>query len=315
MFIPEVKSKSTEDISILIKLDNHSFNYICECGDASALTVKDCQNTRAIFISHTHIDHFINFDFILRHQIGTGKRVIVCGPEGITKQIQAKIKAYQWNLISSDAITYEIREIRQEQQVLRAEIIPPLWEIKELEPINDEFVYSNEIFDVSVVILDHKTDSISYLFKEKNTLKINLSQTDFKGGPWVRTLMSAYENNLGEKKIMIDNKAYQAKDLFQLMILKEGDSLGIIMDHAANEANHAKIKVKFTNCNKVFIESFYKEEDKEFATLNYHSYTKASAKIMKACNVETAIPVHFSRKYNEEDLVTLLSEFHEAFSL
>jgi len=77
MFLPEVKSKFNEDISILIKLDNYSSNFICECGDASDLTVKECQNTEAIFVSHTHIDHFINFDFILRHQIGIGRRKMV----------------------------------------------------------------------------------------------------------------------------------------------------------------------------------------------------------------------------------------------
>ncbi|MEL6834014.1 MAG: hypothetical protein AAFP77_13560 [Bacteroidota bacterium] len=61
-----VKSQENEDISILVKADNHSFNYICDCGDASDLTIRECQDTAAIFLSHTHIDHFVNFDFILR---------------------------------------------------------------------------------------------------------------------------------------------------------------------------------------------------------------------------------------------------------
>ena len=68
MILPELKSKIGEDISILVRLDNHTPSYICECGDASELTLKECQNTEGIFISHTHIDHFINFDQILRHQ-------------------------------------------------------------------------------------------------------------------------------------------------------------------------------------------------------------------------------------------------------
>ncbi len=48
MFLPEIKSEPSEDISILIKLDNHSDFYLCECGQASRLTVKDCQQTTAI---------------------------------------------------------------------------------------------------------------------------------------------------------------------------------------------------------------------------------------------------------------------------
>ena len=95
------------------------------------------------------------------------------------------------------------------------------------------------------------------------------------------------------------------------MEIIKGDTLGIIMDHAANKSNHSKIKSIFQDCNKVFIESFYKTEDKELAKLNYHSYSTESARIMKACNVNTAIPVHFSRKYNEEEIEVLLQEFND----
>lgn len=310
MFLPEVKSKVNEDISILIKLDNYSFNLICECGDASGLTVKECQNTEAIFISHTHIDHFINFDFILRHQIGIGRRIIICGPEGITQQVQSKIKGYQWNLIEENSITYEIREIKKDGHIEIAEINPPHWEIKTLENKNPDTLYKNERFSVDFVILDHKTDSIAYLFQEEDTVKIDLSKSEFKGGIWVRELKTAYEQGNETALIKIENKDYQAAELFYMLETKKGDSLGVIMDHAANEANHKKIQSIFQDCNQAFIECFYKAEDKEFAKLNFHSYSEESAKIMKICNIKKATPVHFSRKYKEEEVKVLMEEFY-----
>ncbi len=311
MFLPEVKSKVNEDISILIKLDNYSFNFICECGDASGLTVKECQNTEAIFISHTHIDHFINFDFILRHQIGIGRRIIICGPEGITQQVQSKIKGYQWNLIEENSITYEIREIKKNGQVEIAEINPPHWEIIALENKHPDTLYKNEKFTVDFAILDHKTDSIAYLFKEDDTVKIDISKSEFKGGQWVRELKNAYEEGNESSLIKIEDQDFKAEELFFMLETKKGDSLGVIMDHAAHPANHAKIKSLFQDCNQAFIECFYKAEDKEFAQLNYHSYSEESAKIMKACNVQKAIPVHFSRKYKEEEVKVLLEEFYD----
>ena len=93
MFQPEVKSKIGEDISILVKVDNHPWNYLCECGDASGLRVKEVQNCNAVFISHTHIDHFVNFDAVIRHQIGVQRRIVICGPKGIAQQVQSKIKS------------------------------------------------------------------------------------------------------------------------------------------------------------------------------------------------------------------------------
>ena len=194
MFLPEIKSKAGEDISILIQLDNYSFNFICDCGDASNLTVKDCQNTEAIFISHTHIDHFINFDFILRHQVGIGKRVIICGPEGIIRQVQSKLQAYQWNLIEENSITYEVREIKANGEIIRSELNPPHWDRIALDKDTLKGLYRNDRFEVDFVILDHKTDSIAYLFREKDRVKIDISKSPFKGGPWVRALKNAFEN-------------------------------------------------------------------------------------------------------------------------
>lgn len=333
MFIPELKSQSNEDICILIKLDNHTGNYICECGDASKLTVKECQNTNAIFISHTHIDHFVNFDFILRHQIGIGRKVVVCGPKGITQQVQAKIKGYTWNLIEEGAIIYEIREIVDETTIQIAQILPPIWDIEVLDIVkatnaqtlqttdNDSLnptianpIFEDDRFKVNFTILDHKTPSIAYLFQEEDSVNIDIAESGFRGGIWVRELKTAFEENDESKSITIDDKTYQAKDLFYLLNIKKGDSLGVVMDHAIDEANHQKIEKLFKDCNKVFIESFYKEADKDFAKSNFHSYSLESAKIMRKCGVKEAIPVHFSRKYSEQEVAELIEEFDGIFS-
>ncbi|TPN86787.1 MBL fold metallo-hydrolase [Aquimarina algicola] len=312
MFKSEIKSKTYEDISILIKIDNHPYNYICDCGDASDLTVKEIQNTNAIFISHTHIDHFVNFDTILRHQIGIQRRVVICGPKGIAEHVQLKIKGYTWNLINEDAITYEIREILSENNILVYEIKPPYWELKKITKIQDNIIFKEKSFVVSAVILDHKIPSIAYKFVENDTVKIDISTTDFTGGKWIAALKEAFLTNAAHQEIIIRDKSYIAKELFHMLHVQKGDSLGIIMDHAANEPNHTKIKEHFYQCNKVYIESFYKNEDKEQAELNYHSYASISAQIMKLSEVVEAIPVHFSRRYKEDDVTTLIQEFETA---
>ena len=64
MLFGELKNLPNEDISILVTADNHSGKYLCECGTASKLTPKECHDINAVFISHTHIDHFVHFDSI-----------------------------------------------------------------------------------------------------------------------------------------------------------------------------------------------------------------------------------------------------------
>lgn len=311
MFKAEIISEPNEDICILLKVENHSFNYICECGEAKNLTVKDCQNANAIFISHTHIDHFVNFDTILRHQIGIQRRVVIVGPLGIINQVQNRIKSYCWNLIEKGAISYEIREIITENHYNSAVLQPPFWEKEEEKTVSEAIIFKEKQFSVTYSVLDHKTNSIAYLFKANDSIKITLSK-DFKGGKWVSELKTAFKSNDENKEINVNGKLYKSKDLFDLIHVKKGKRLGLIMDHAAHEENHLKIKNKFTDCDEVFMECFYKNDDKEFAIKNYHSYAAKSGEIMKLCNVDKAIPVHFSRKYNEQDIIALIAEFEAA---
>ncbi|MEM7373413.1 MAG: hypothetical protein AAF587_32605 [Bacteroidota bacterium] len=117
------------------------------------------------------------------------------------------------------------------------------------------------------------------------------------------------KNDEKSRIITIEDQTYTSESLFHLLHIQEGDSLGIIMDHAASEDNHNKIRHHFFNCRQVFIESFYKEEDKEQARINDHSYSTMSARVMRVCRVRHPIPVHFSRKYNEDEIKELISEF------
>lgn len=313
MIYSELKNQVDEDISILVKLDNHPWNYLCECGDASKLTVKEIQNCNAIFISHTHIDHFANFDSVIRHQLGIQRKVVICGPEHIAAQIQHRILSYSWNLIHEDSITYEIRELTSSNELITYELRPPLWELKRCSRVASQILYKDKNFEVSGILLNHKIPTLAYKFTENDSVKINLSNSPFKGGKWVHELKEAFLQQANHTPINLDNKQYTAEELFYLLHIEKGDSLGIIMDHAPSEENHEKIKKHFYQCNTVLIESFYKNEDQHFAELNYHSFARMSGTIMRLSAVKHPIPVHFSRKYGEEDIKTLTSEFFDAF--
>ncbi|MCP4521624.1 MAG: peptidase [Cytophagales bacterium] len=311
MFTVEIKSEPNEDICLLIKVANHSFNYICDCGEAKNLGVKECQDTQAIFISHTHIDHFVNFDTILRHQIGMGKKVIICGPNGIINQVQNRIKSYCWNLIAEGAISYEIREINGDGKIRTVALNPPLWEQEKETVYDSPLAFEEKDFVVEYEILDHKTDSIAYLFKGKDKTKIQL-ENGFKGGKWVSELKNLYEQGQENVSLAIDGTEYLSKDLFCMVKTEKGKTVGVIMDHDTSAENHEKILNKFQNCDEAYIECFYKNEDKEFALKNAHSYAAMSGEIMKKCKVKKAIPVHFSRKYGQEEVQELITQFEES---
>ncbi|WP_347216620.1 peptidase [Chryseobacterium sp.] len=311
MLQAEIKSLLKEDISILVKVPNSGKHYLCDCGEASLLTVKEAQTISAIFISHTHIDHFANFDGIFRHQIGSTEKVVICGPKNIHQQIEARLKSYTWNLVAENAIEYEIREIISREVINVYTIRPPYWNLEYVKTQN--VLFEDEYVNVDFAILDHKTDSIAYLFKEKDSVTFHENASDFKKGKWISELKTAFENNDLDKEIEIEGTSYKASDLFHLLTRNEGYKLGVIMDHAVDEDNYKEIKSVFSNADKVYIETFYKDTDQEFAKINYHSFASASGKIMRDCMVKEAIPIHFSRRYTEDDQQEIETAFYKAF--
>jgi ribonuclease Z len=68
-----------------------------------------------IFISHTHLDHFIGFDTVLRVALGRGKTIRLFGPPGIIQNVQGKLRGYTWNLVDGYPLVLDVREFGAER--------------------------------------------------------------------------------------------------------------------------------------------------------------------------------------------------------
>ena len=59
-----------------------------DLGENHSLSSKYILKVTHIFITHTHIDHFIGFDRLLRLFIGREKNLYLFGPEGFINNIE-----------------------------------------------------------------------------------------------------------------------------------------------------------------------------------------------------------------------------------
>lgn len=315
-----IKSRPDEDICLMLNFENHAYNYLCDCGMASDLSVKDCRDTAAIFVSHTHIDHFINFDGIMRHQLAIGRRVVICGPKGIGRNVQAKMLSFSWDLLAYDdkAVSYEVREIDDNGNVDIYLLETPKWELKHLERLeNPEFIYQNELFFVRFTLLYHGINTVAYLFEEQAKIKIDNSKLPFRAGKWIQTLKTAFADNTPDIDIVIDaDNSQKAGDLFYLLELQRGFRTAYVIDHAATESNFDKIRTLCQDADELYIESYYGMAERDMAEKNKHSVAAFSGKVAREANVKKAVPVHFSRRYHEEEQrAELLKEFYTAFGV
>ena len=312
-----LKSRVEEDICVQLQPENHARKYLCDCGYASDITVADCHDIEAIFVSHTHIDHFIGFNLIVRHQLAIGRRVVVCGPQGIAASVQAQLLSFNWNLLKVDekAVWYEVREIHGGNQIQVYELRSPEWKLQKVRSYQSEIVFENEALIVRYTALFHGIDTIAYLFSEPDKLKIQTENLPYPAGKWIKLLKNAYLTAQEDIAIEINaSLSVKAKDLFHLLQLECGYKVGYIMDHRASEENHEKICRLFANADEVYIEAYYREEERTLADKNNHSTAQQSGLVAKRANIRKVIPVHFSRRYHQfDERAALLTECFEAF--
>ena len=74
---------------------------IFDLGDIHSLSTRDILKISHIFITHTHMDHFVGFDRVLRLFLGREKNLYMYGPEGFIKNVEGKLAGYSWNLVGN----------------------------------------------------------------------------------------------------------------------------------------------------------------------------------------------------------------------
>lgn len=312
MIKAENKSHISEDICFYATADNHPWSYLFDCGRARYLGAGDCKSLRAIFVTHTHIDHFCNFDTLLRHHVGLRRMVTIVGPKGIAQNVQGKGLSYTWNLIKRYRPVYEVREIDQ-NNVTIYEMGPPHWEpqlITQYE-IQDEVCFREKGMTVRCTALDHKIPSMAYTLEEDSSLRIG--DFPYRPGPWVKALKDAYEAKDEEAQIQVsETETLAAKDLFHHLYVKEGWKLGYAMDHLACNKNHEIMKRFFHKANELVIEGFFRDCDRDYALRHFHSTAYESGNLARQAQVNKLTLVHHSRRYHSE-IDDLREEGYAAF--
>lgn len=304
--------KHVPDISLLVQVQNHPHNYLVDCGALHTFSVRQLQRVRAVFVSHTHVDHWIEFDTLLRHQIQDNIELVVCGPAGITDRVRAKLQAYNWNLLNERSARYRVREIIDGNHIVEHRLHPPHY-LPERRPGYDEVLFENGALRVECTLLDHRIPSVAYCFVTPERVQLQLDGSGYRGGPWAAALKAAFEADTPDTPIEIDGTTHRAAALFHLLQRHPGIRVGVVLDHAISDSNRAAIRTLLRGADRVYIESYFLERDRALALKKAHSCSVASARTLSGLAIREVYPIHHSRKYSEEEIEQLRAEFYAAY--
>lgn len=284
-----------------------------------------------IFISHTHMDHFIGFDAVLRVALGRGKTLRLFGPPGLADNVQGKLHGYTWNLVESYPLTIVVREFHERevrQTVFRASdgFHPPTHTtVPTLHGDTLFTVLEDPMFTVNAVVLNHRIPSFAYSLEERFHINVNkqkLHEAGLRVGAWLKDVkqhiwqgrpddfrftVALYDEHRREDREFVLG---EVKERF--LTISRGQKIAYVVDARYDEENEAKIIALVHGADVFYCESPYLDCDAEKARDRYHLTARQAGLMARKAKVRDLVVFHFSPRYRGRG-ETLEREAMEAF--
>ncbi|MDH4187782.1 MAG: hypothetical protein OEV08_12380 [Nitrospira sp.] len=286
-----------------------------------------------IFISHTHMDHFIGFDTVLRVALGRGKTVRLFGPPGLIDNVQGKLHGYTWNLVDGYPLNLDVQEFHPQkirQTLFRAtdgfrpdeqpaRILAP-------EPATGQFTVLNDpMFTVRAVSLNHRIPSFAYSLEEQFHINVNkqkLREANLPVGAWLKEVKEYIWQGQPDEfsfTATLNNKHHREERKFILGEVKEqfctisrGQKIVYVVDARFDEENETKILALARGADLFYCESPYLDVDAEKARDRYHLTARQAGLMARKAEVRNLVVFHFSPRYTGQG-DALAREAMEAF--
>ncbi|MGE0171243.1 MAG: hypothetical protein AB7T49_00580 [Oligoflexales bacterium] len=281
-----------------------------DLGSLDAFSHRKLLKVRNVFVSHTHVDHFIGFDRLLRINIPHRREVRLFGPKGFIDQVYHKIKAYTWNLLEPGQISFEVVEI-DDRCITRAKLVndngfEPTRSKEQLTTSpGDPILIYHETAGVHIyaAILDHGTPSVAYKYVLPPRTQVDIESIKREGlteGPWIREVQMC-EATGENRSIEVGGKKLFTKDLAKKFLIPlDPISVGYITDIAFNKANVTKAQKLFSGISMLIGETSFLDDDRARAFEKKHLTTKQTALIAATMGAKEFRPFHFSNIYKDQ---------------
>lgn len=288
-----------------------------DLGEIGRLRPSEILKVSDVFLSHTHVDHFIGFDHMLRVMLNRDRTVRLFGPEGLIANIAGKLAGYTWNLVEDYRLRLEVHEVSRDRIRRVAFTCRDRFRhrTRSVSRPFDGTLVEDERFSVRSEILDHSVPCLGFALREKVRININkdrLLRLGWQGGAWLGRL----------KKILREGKS--APSTILVPVGREGRTARLPLEEVVREIVRkvpgTKIAyatdVRFTTSNRVkivslargadlfFCEASFLERDADHARRKHHLTARQAGELAGRAGATRLEIFHFSPKYlGEEDLL------------
>jgi ribonuclease Z len=327
-FHPRLINGPFEDPGLYIPFLFENRAIIFDLGDTLPLSARELLKISHVFITHTHVDHFIGFDRVLRISLGREKKLHLYGPPGFFKNVEGKLAAYSWNLVKNYPyrLGLHLTEVHNDclltrEYLCQNEFIPASRAAR--KPFKD-VIYEEPAFKISAATLDHGIPCLGFAIKERFHVNINkdrLAALGLETGPWLTRFKQAiYDGQDSESEFEVKTGSGQIQRFRlgeladQVAMVTPGQKIAYIADVAYSSKNQEKIISLAKDADHLFIEAAFLEVHNDIAAEKHHLTARQAGTLAARAGAKQFTIFHFSPRYADQEHL-LLEETKEAYSL
>lgn len=315
-FHPRLINPPLSDPGLFISFLFQRRAILFDLGDLHGVSARDLLKVSHVFVSHTHMDHFVGFDALLRLCLGRDKELHVFGPRGFFRNVEGKLAGYTWNLVDDYPYNFRLRATEVEPTALRSR----LYQCKEgfrsvsgteISPFCSTLLEEPQ-FRIEAVLLDHRIDSLGLSLIENfyvNIDKEGLRRLGLSTGPWLTQFKKAlYEERDPDSAfdVAYDEGGMRRRRSFRLGDLAEevakvspGQKICYVTDVVGSSQNRSKIVQFIDGADHLFIEAAFLHCDREMAREKSHLTAREAGDLAREAGVRRFTLFHYSPRYTE----------------
>ena len=331
LFEPRLVNGPFGDPGLYIDLRDERRALLFDLGDVSALPPRKLLRLSHVFVSHTHVDHFVGFDLLLRTVLGRKDLIALIGGPDFVAQVEHKLRAYTWNVVHRYEVelVLDVRECGPDGQGSSARFSSRTGfarEPGERFDCRDGVLLDDPLLRVRGAFVDHAMPCLAFAVEEKarpRVAKDRLVAAGLGTGPWLRDLKHAIlcgapsdtAIHLRWRDRRGEHVAKRSVGELTPLVLDfaPGLRIGYVTDLRGTEADMQVLKPLLAGVDLLFIESPFLEADRAHALRKHHLTARRAGLIARELGARAVVPFHFSPRYLERG-VDVAAEVRNAWS-
>jgi len=325
VFYPHLVGGPHGDPALYVRLAHRREALLFDCGFLGGLPPREMGKIRHLFISHTHVDHFIGFDRLVRFFLYTDHRLSVYGPTGIAAQVGSRLASYTWNLVDGYPFEISVHEWSGERIDAWAFRARNAFRPEELgsTACRTGRLLATPAYHVTATYLEHGSiSSLAYCLEEVMHVAIHKDALDkhgYRPGPWLTSFKDQLRaGGAAAATVAVPLAAGGAHELpidklaAAIAHTEPGMKVCYVTDVSPSTTNLETIVALARDAHLLAIEAPFAHIDLDRARKRNHLTAQLAGETARRAGADRCLFFHFSPRYQQSD-IDLQAEAVKAF--